>query len=275
MTISAVYDYTGGSISTEKVITIRKSTISAKISSAQAAQRWPWNGIVDVDYTISLSPSGAKAVVRVAGYDVSRQKSLAARIVTGVTNVTSSGAYRLSWNVGQDYPNFNTDGLSIELYPKCLIPILFEANGGSSCAVQEFVEGETYGSLPTTSRSGYAFGGWYLESELQTAVTSSTIVNGNDSKLYAKWNGNACSISFDKQSGTGGTASTTATYGSAMPSITIPSRAGYTFGGYYTATGGSGTQYYTDSGTSARVWDRTMTAREYLNSKSLEGAVLS
>ena len=273
VTIGAVYDYLGGSVSAQKVITIQKSTISAKISSAHAAQRWPWNGIVDVDYTISLSPSGAKAVVRVAGYDVSRQKLLMARIVTGVTNVTSSGTYRLNWDVGQDYPNFNTDGLSIELHPKCLIPVLFESNGGSSCAMQEFVEGEAYGSMPTTSRSGYTFGGWYLDSELQTPVTSSTIVNGNDAKLYAKWNGNACSISFDKQSGTGGTTSTTATYGSAMPSITIPSRAGYAFEGYYSATGGGGTQYYTDSGASARVWDRTSSATLYAKWTPITSAI--
>ena len=31
----------------------------------------------------------------------------------------------------------------------------------------------------------------------------------------------------------------------------------YTFGGYYTVTGGSVTQYYTTAGVSARTWDKT------------------
>ena len=44
-------------------------------------------------------------------------------------------------------------------------------------------------------------------------------------------------------------------YASAMPSITIPTRTNYIFGGYYTETNGGGTQYYTASGTSARNWD--------------------
>ena len=70
-------------------------------------------------------------------------------------------------------------------------------------------------------------------------------------------------ITLDRQSGSGGTTSVTATYGSAMPSITVPTRIGYTFGGYYTRTSGSGTQYYTSSGTSARVWDKTSATTLY------------
>ena len=37
----------------------------------------------------------------------------------------------------------------------------------------------------------------------------------------------------------------------------MPSRTGYTFGGYYTGTNGSGTQYYNADGTSTRKWDQT------------------
>lgn len=44
----------------------------------------------------------------------------------------------------------------------------------------------------------------------------------------------------------------TATYDSAMPSITPPTRTGYAFAGYYDATS-DGTQYYTNTGASART----------------------
>ena len=40
-----------------------------------------------------------------------------------------------------------------------------------------------------------------------------------------------------------------------MPSITKPTKTGYTFGGYYTSTNGGGTQYYTANGASARTWN--------------------
>ena len=58
-------------------------------------------------------------------------------------------------------------------------------------------------------------------------------------------------VTLDQQGGSGGTTSVEASFGSAMPSITIPTLKGYTFGGYYTSTGGGGTQYYTSTGTSA------------------------
>lgn len=71
-------------------------------------------------------------------------------------------------------------------------------------------------------------------------------------------------ITLNNQSATtAGTASVSATYGSAMPSITVPKKTGYTFGGYYTGTNGSGTQYYTASGTSARSWDKTSATTLY------------
>lgn len=71
------------------------------------------------------------------------------------------------------------------------------------------------------------------------------------------------SVTLDAQGGTGGTASVTATYGAAMPAITVPSRANYTFGGYYSEPDGGGTQYYTADGAGDRVWDRTAATTLY------------
>ena len=81
-------------------------------------------------------------------------------------------------------------------------------------------------------------------------------------------------VTLDMQGGTGVSPSVTATYGAAMPSATAPTRTytltynyngngqsnttvnvTYPFGGYYTETNGSGTQYYTSSMGSARNWD--------------------
>ena len=61
----------------------------------------------------------------------------------------------------------------------------------------------------------------------------------------------------------GGSSSVTATYNSAMPAITTPSRTGYSFQGYYTGTNGSGTKYYDNNGKSARNWDKTSNTTLY------------
>lgn len=79
---------------------------------------------------------------------------------------------------------------------------------------------------------GKIFGGWV-----------------NDSHT---WYDYATDITLDLQGGSDGSTSVTATVGSAMPSATMPTRTGYTFGGYFTETGGEGTQYYKDDGTSAK-----------------------
>ncbi|MBQ6285698.1 MAG: InlB B-repeat-containing protein, partial [Bacilli bacterium] len=55
----------------------------------------------------------------------------------------------------------------------------------------------------------------------------------------------------------------TATYNSTMPSITVPTKYGFTFGGYYTGYNGTGTQYYTAAGASARSWDLTSVTTLY------------
>ena len=63
-------------------------------------------------------------------------------------------------------------------------------------------------------------------------------------------------VTFDKQDGTGGSNSVSATFGSAMPSATAPIRAGFTFDGYWDTAVTGGVQYYNADMSSAENWDR-------------------
>ena len=112
-------------------------------------------------------------------------------------------------------------------------------------------------TLKSASKTGYTFGGWHKEQACTNKVTSlgATTYTSNIT-LYAKWTANTYTVTLNPQSGTGGTTSVTATYGSAMSAITKPTRTGYTFNGYYDAASG-GTQYYKADGSSARTWDKT------------------
>lgn len=73
-------------------------------------------------------------------------------------------------------------------------------------------------------------------------------------RLYATWAGQY-DVALDQQDGAGGTNSISAIYGEALPNITVPSRTGYKFAGYYAATSGDGTQYYDADGLGIRNWD--------------------
>lgn len=118
----------------------------------------------------------------------------------------------------------------------------------------------TYGTettLSTATKTGYTFEGWYKEPTCTNKVTSldATAYTANIT-LYAKWTANKYTVTLSNQGATtAGTASVQATYGSAMPSATMPTKTGYTFGGYYTSNNGGGTQYYNANGASARTWN--------------------
>jgi len=67
--------------------------------------------------------------------------------------------------------------------------ITFNPNGGSVTTTNKTVtNGSTYGTLPTPTKDGYTFTGWYTATSGGTQITSSTIVNltGNQT-LYARW----------------------------------------------------------------------------------------
>ena len=79
----------------------------------------------------------------------------------------------------------------------------------------------------------------------------------NSGKMYngSSWVTLQYDVKLDQDGGSGGTSSIIAACGSAMPGSKIaPTRTGYTFGGYYTAKNGGGTQYYTSTMTSATNW---------------------
>ena len=109
------------------------------------------------------------------------------------------------------------------------------------------------------TRTGYTQEGWSTSTygASKTYSLRGTYTADASTTLYPYWVGKSSTVTLDKQGGTGGTTSKTATYGSAMPSITPPTRDGYVFGGYYSGTNGSGTKYYNADGSSAHNCDFT------------------
>ena len=70
---------------------------------------------------------------------------------------------------------------------RCLVT--FNSNGGfCSTSSKTVTYGSTYGTLPTPTKSGYTFGGWYTSISGGTKVTASTKVNKTSNHtLYAHW----------------------------------------------------------------------------------------
>ena len=65
-------------------------------------------------------------------------------------------------------------------------------DNGSTCKTITVTNGGTYGSLPTPSRDGYTFDGWYTQASGGSKITAATKVNLTSSQtLYAHWIQNA------------------------------------------------------------------------------------
>lgn len=172
-------------------------------------------------------------------------------------------------------PNFGTSGVytaAIEIYTDGPITVQktynftygagnyytvsFNMNGhGSSISSQSVLSGATATRpSPDPTATGYTFGGWYQEAACTNVWNFGTAITAARA-LFAKWTPKTTTITLDRQSGTGGSSSVTATYDAAMPSATMPKRTNYTFAGYWSGENGTGTKYYNADGSSAHTWN--------------------
>ena len=91
-----------------------------------------------------------------------------------------------------------------------------------------------YGTLPTPSRAGYAFAGWFTEEGQQ--VYSTSVVNTLSShRLYPRWRPRVYVVSFNANGGDNAFPSVQITHGSTYGNLPSPTRLGYKFGGWSTS----------------------------------------
>ncbi len=212
----------------------------------------------------------------------------------------SSSSVTHSWNgtpKGTYFKNLSSTNNGSVTLTANWTPIMYEVcvdEGWGSGGCMDVTYDEVF-SLTLPTATGYTFAGWTASDDfIGTAAKHGTTSNPTTSwtngttkvkstyfknltvideglvSLTANWTANTYTVTLNTNKGggsttpTAGTASVTATYDSVMPSITIPTRAGYTFAGFYdTSATTGGTQYYTSTGASARVWDKTSNTTLY------------
>ena len=93
----------------------------------------------------------------------------------------------------------------------------------------------TYGTLPTVTKTGYTFDGWYKGTSKIESTTTVDITS--DITLTAKWTPKTCNVTFDANDGTftGSDSVIEQTFGSKykIPAAD-PTRTNYVFKGWYT-----------------------------------------
>lgn len=147
----------------------------------------------------------------------------------------------------------------------------FNGNGGSTPSPSSITKkyNTALGTLPTCTRTGYTFLGWYTASSGGTKISTTTVVT-KDITYYAQWSINSYTLTFNPNGGTVTPTSKNLEYNSAYDTLPTPTRASdaqytYTFAGWYTAATG-GTQV--TAATKMAAKDTTVYAHWTSNTRS-------
>ena len=143
--------------------------------------------------------------------------------------------------------------------------LTYDENGGSGEMDEQTGTNFTIASNGFTAPAGYTFKEWNTNAKGSgtTYVAGQQVTLTEDLTLYAVWQALTYTVTLNAAGGTGGTSSVMATFDDPMPNITIPSRSGYTFLGYFAQQNGRGTQYYDANGSSTNSWTTPSNATLY------------
>lgn len=207
----------------------------------------------DVSKTIQFQ-AGHTAYATVAfdsngGSTVASQSVRYGSKATQPTNPTRTGYTFQGWytakNGGTKYDFSQTVTSGITLYAHWSVNsyiLTFDGNSGETSESSRTVQyGSQYGGLPTATRTGYIFQGWYTAKDNGSQVSSSTTMGAANTTVYAHWTIRTYTVTFDSNGGSS-VAAQKVKYGSRVTEPANPARMGYTFQGWYTAKN-SGTKY--------------------------------
>ena len=127
--------------------------------------------------------------------------------------------------------------------------VIFNTNGGSGTMASQAIPYNTQANLTANAftRTGYSFTGWNTQANgLGTLYPNQALftIGGADVNLYAQWQKNTYTLTFNSNGGTGTTVTQNLQYATSTPlTANTYTRTGYTFDGWNTQSNGLGTSY--------------------------------
>lgn len=153
----------------------------------------------------------------------------------------SAGATRYYWVRGKnangvsDWYPFQTNGVT---GTRQYYVVTYDGNGGSTPSAANVSPGSST-TLPSSSRSGYTFNGWYTAASGGSFIgnAGSSYTPSSSITLYAQWSVITYTVTYNANGGSVSPSSNTVNAGSSV-TFPTPSRSGYTFAGWYTVSSG-------------------------------------
>ncbi len=157
-------------------------------------------------------------------------------IIEGVTDSVSDKTQITNYESGYDFIEIDktiSNKTYHALYLGHKITITFDPNQGIVDVPSKDIElGGEIGSLPTPTRTGFIFVGWFTEASGGTIVTETTTFNSSTT-IFARWT-TSYTLSFDTMGGNTIPALTNQPENTIVDlSQYIPTRSGYDFEGWY------------------------------------------
>jgi len=123
------------------------------VENVVCAQRYPWNGMVDIDYEVVCDDPDADVWVYATGYDGDMNVSMAPRALSGdgAEGPVKPGRHRMTWNVTADYPGFASTSFTVKM---CALV------GGAPYLVVDLSGGVDALSYPVSYLNSVPEGGW-------------------------------------------------------------------------------------------------------------------
>ena len=219
-------------------------------NDSTATQVWgqQLNGETSEDYPVLLAfVEDAPEVYRVAfeyNYDYEGTENAAYTNSGGTVSAPTEpkregyafGGWYSDESLTDDW-NFGTDTVTedINLYAKwtvCTYTVTFNTNGGSDVDSQTVAHGGKVTKPEAPTKTGYTFAGWYSDANFNTPWNFDTNTVSGNMTLYAKWNINQYTVTFNTNGGSD-VDSLSVDYGDIVTKPADPTRDGYTFAGWY------------------------------------------
>ena len=133
--------------------TLVAGATEVSVTNIVCAQRYPWNGMVDIDYEVVCDDPDADVWVYATGYDGDMNVSMAPRALTGdgAEGPVKPGTHRMTWNVTADYPGFASTAFTVKM---CALV------GGAPYMVVDLSGGVDALSYPVSYLDRVPDGGW-------------------------------------------------------------------------------------------------------------------
>lgn len=90
---------------------------AVSVADVKAVQRYPWNGMVDIDYTIVCDDADVDVWVCPNGVDADRGTTIPMLTLTGdgVGSAVKAGKHRMTWDAAKDAPGYNTQNFKVTM----------------------------------------------------------------------------------------------------------------------------------------------------------------